>query len=113
MIDLSEVRKISMLDERVLDRLQVLAREGEGGILDIGAYIGGSAIALASGHQGRRKHAVIEAGGSYPKHPYVPTDDIMTDLLGTAGTLRMRLRGAEVTYSAASQGRERPSFSTR
>lgn len=79
MVDLSEVRKISMLETPVLERLQALARDGEGGILEIGSYIGGSTIALASGHMGRRKHAVIDCGGSYPDQPYLPSDDILRD----------------------------------
>lgn len=94
-MDLSEVRKISMLETPVLERLQALAREGEGGILEIGSYIGGSTIALASGHMGRRKHAVIDCGGSYTKHPTLPSDDILRDwranvsAFGVAGHVRM------------------------
>jgi hypothetical protein len=79
MIDLSLVRKISMLSDDVLERLQAEARFGHGGILEIGSYIGGSTVALASGHMGRRRHAVIEAGGAYPDQPFLPTDDIIRD----------------------------------
>ena len=68
-----------MLETPVLERLQALARDGEGGILEIGSYVGGSTIALASGHMGRRKHAVIDCGGSYPDHPHLPSDDILRD----------------------------------
>ena len=68
-----------MLETPVLERLQALAREGEGGILEIGSYIGGSTIALASGHMGRRRHAVIDCGGSYPDQPHLPSDDIIRD----------------------------------
>jgi hypothetical protein len=79
MVDLSEVRRISMLETPVLERLQALAREGEGGILEVGSYIGGSTIALVSGHMGRRQHAVIDCGGSYPDQPHLPSDDIIRD----------------------------------
>lgn len=79
MVSLSEVRKVSMMDLEALERLQMLAREGEDGIVEIGSYIGGSTIALASGHMGRRKHAVIEIGGSYPDQPFLPTDNIFRD----------------------------------
>lgn len=79
MISLSQVRKISMLDTPILDRLRHLAREGGGGILEIGSYIGGSTIALASGHEGRRKHAVIDAGGQYLEHATLPSADILGD----------------------------------
>lgn len=85
MVDLAEVRKISMLDMPVLERLQALARDGESGILEIGSYIGGSTIALASGHQGRRKHAVIDCGGSYPDQPHLPSDDILRDWRANMG----------------------------
>lgn len=86
MLDLSEVRKVSMLDTPVLERLQKLAREGEGGIMEIGSYIGGSTIALASGHMGRRKHAVIDCGGSYPDQPFLPSDDILRDWRANVST---------------------------
>lgn len=56
-----------------------MARQGDGGILEIGSYIGGSTIALASGHMGRRKHAVIDCGGSYPDQPHLPSDDTIAD----------------------------------
>lgn len=79
MIDLKAVRKISMLSDSVLERLQVEAGRGSGGILEIGPYIGGSTVALASGHMGRRKHAVIEGGGSNLDQPHLPTDDIIRD----------------------------------
>lgn len=73
------MRKISMLDAPVLERLQALARDGAGGILEIGSYIGGSTIALASGHQGGRRHAVIDCGGSYLEHPMLPSENILRD----------------------------------
>lgn len=79
MIDLSKVRRVSMLDVSVLQRLHDVARNGDGGILEIGSYIGGSTIALASGHLGRRKHAVIDCGGSYPDQPHLPSNDIIAD----------------------------------
>lgn len=77
---LHDVRTISMLDIEVMKRLREEAAKGEGGILEIGSYIGGSTTSLALGHAGRRKHAVVEAGGSYLAQPFIPTDDIIRDL---------------------------------
>jgi len=79
-VDLNEVRKFSMLDVRVLRQLQKAARKGKGGIFDVGPYIGGSTVAMASGHRGRRKHVVIEVGGAYPDQPFLPSLDIIGDL---------------------------------
>lgn len=79
-----------MLSVEVLERLQRLAAEGQGGILEIGAYIGGSTVALASGHKGQRKHAVIELGGQYLEHDTLPSADIIGDWkknVGGAGYL--------------------------
>lgn len=79
MVNISDVRRVSMLDRPVLERLQKHASEVDGGIMEIGAYVGGSTIALASGHQGRVRHAVIDCGGSYREHQYLPSDDILRD----------------------------------
>lgn len=78
--ELVEARKISMLGIDVMRRLRAEAAKGQGGILEIGSYIGGSTISLALGHKGSRKHSVVEAGGSYPTQPHIPTDDIIGDL---------------------------------
>lgn len=94
MVDLSVVRQVSMLDLEVLERLQQMAASDSTGILEIGPYIGGSTIALASGHKGRRRHSVIEAGGSHD-NPVLPTHDIIADWMsnnerfGQAGRARL------------------------
>ncbi len=74
---LSDVKNISMLGIPVLKRLKQAAAEG--GILEVGPYIGGSTIAFALGHKGRRKHVVVEVGGSNP-NPHLPSTDILRDL---------------------------------
>lgn len=79
-VDLSEVRKFSMLDLNVLRELKKAASRGTGGVFDVGSYIGGSTAAMASGHRGKRKHVVIEAGGAYPDQPFLPSLDIIGDL---------------------------------
>jgi len=79
-VDLHEVRQFSMLDVNVLRALRKAARRGKGGVFDVGPYVGGSTIAMASGHRGRRKHVVIEAGGAYPDQPFIPSLDIIADL---------------------------------
>ncbi len=76
---LSDVKKISMLSVPVLKRLRQAAAEGEGGILEVGPYVGGSTIAFALGHMGRRKHVVVEVGGK-SDNPHVPSSDIIHDL---------------------------------
>jgi hypothetical protein len=87
MTDLSEIRTFSMLDRAVLARLQKLAAEGSGGVLEVGAYIGGSTAALASGHRGSRKHAVMELGGQYLEHDTLPSGDIIGDWTRNVGGL--------------------------
>jgi hypothetical protein len=79
-VDLAEVRKFSMLDLNVLRELKKAASRGTGGVFDVGPYIGGSTAAMASGHRGKRKHVVIEAGGAYPDQPFLPSMDIIADL---------------------------------
>lgn len=79
-VDLNDVRKFSMLDLNVLRELKKAAARGKGGVFDVGPYIGGSTVAMASGHRGRRKHVVIEAGGAYPDQPFLPSLDIIGDL---------------------------------
>lgn len=76
---LSDVKRISMLGMPVLKRLKQAAAEGEGGILEVGPYIGGSTIAFALGHKGKRKHVVVEVGGRNP-NPHLPSTDILRDL---------------------------------
>jgi hypothetical protein len=68
-----------MLALPVLEKLQKLARAGSGGIVEIGSYVGGSSIALASGHGGARAHAVIDSGGDQSDHPHLPSSDVLAD----------------------------------
>jgi hypothetical protein len=86
---LYDVRKISMLNVPVLKRLRRAAAKGEGGILEVGPYIGGSTIAFALGHKGRRKHVVVDVGGSND-NPRLPSTDIIRDL-----TLNLKRFGCE------------------
>lgn len=79
-VDLHDVRKISMLDINVLRELRKAASRGTGGVFDVGPYVGGSTAAMASGHRGKRKHVVIEAGGAYPDQPFLPSLEIVGDL---------------------------------
>jgi hypothetical protein len=78
MVDLPEVKKISMLNLQVLEKLNRLATGMSGGVLEVGPYIGGSTIALCSGHEGRNKHAVIEVGG-VNDNPRLPSQDVIAD----------------------------------
>jgi predicted O-methyltransferase YrrM len=73
-----DVKSISMLYPEALAKLTELARETRGGIVELGAYIGGSTVALATGNQRRFRHAVIECGGSH-NHPTLGSADIIAD----------------------------------
>lgn len=77
-LSLTDAATISMLPPATLARLALLASETSGGILEVGAYIGGASAALAIGSAGRVRHAVIEAGGAHP-HPTLPSADIIAD----------------------------------
>lgn len=77
--NLGAARSISMLSPETLEALAAFARESVGGILEIGAYVGGSTLALAIGNAGRQRHAVIETGGAHPTHPVIPSTDILRD----------------------------------
>ena len=76
-------QKHSMLHLDVLLLLYHFARTGEGEILEIGPYLGGSTIAMGLGVQaaarGLKIHT-IEYGGSFKDHPSLPSDDIIKDL---------------------------------
>ena len=75
-------REASMLHMDVLLLLYHFARFGEGNILEIGPYVGGSTIAAAFGvrDSGTRKKIVsIEAGGRL-KHFRLPSRNIIKDL---------------------------------
>ena len=75
--------KHSMLHRDVLTLLYHFARHAEGEILEIGAYIGGSTIALGLGIQQSdrpaRKVTTVESGGQHLTHPTLPSDDILRD----------------------------------
>ena len=78
-MDIANLKQISMLSIPVLEKLQSLAAKSGGPILEIGSYIGGSTIAMTSGHSGQRVHAVIDTGGSYEEHDEIPSSDIIRD----------------------------------
>ncbi len=69
----------SMLHEDVLMVLHFLASATRGGILELGAYMGGSTIALAKGINGRRPFISVEIGGAHD-HPTLASNDIFADL---------------------------------
>jgi SAM-dependent methyltransferase len=78
---IEEIRTISMLDVEPLLRLELLARCSRDAVLEIGPYIGGSTSAIASGlRDASRPFVTVEAGGSYPTQPHLPSDDIVADL---------------------------------
>lgn len=73
----------SMLHRKVLTMLEHAAATTNGAVVEIGAYIGGSTIAMARGirDSGRpRPMFAIELGGAHPTHPDLPSDDIFADL---------------------------------
>jgi predicted O-methyltransferase YrrM len=76
-------QKHSMLHCDVLALLHYFAPGVNGGILEIGPYVGGSTIALALGvMSGGRpvQLTTVECGGAHPTHPTLPSDDILRDL---------------------------------
>ena len=79
---MSGIKNISMLHVDVLLLLRLLALSARGGILEIGPYVGGSTIAIASGvRDGKSSTFVsIEPGGKYLEHPEYPSGDILGDL---------------------------------
>ncbi len=70
--------KISMLGEPALALLAELADAVGGPIIELGPYIGGSTIALASG--ARRKVITVEIGGANPRDDALASADILADL---------------------------------
>jgi predicted O-methyltransferase YrrM len=75
-------KRMSMLHEEVLLLLRYLAIASRGAVLEIGAYVGGATVVLASTAKRYRKRPIIsiEAGGQYPTHPDIPSNDIFADL---------------------------------
>jgi predicted O-methyltransferase YrrM len=84
---IAEARRVSMLHEDALALLHKLAGICGGPVVEIGPYIGGSTIALASAAS---KVVTVEIGGPNPGHDLLPTNDIIGDLqmnLERAGVL--------------------------
>ncbi len=70
-----------MLETELLAMLHCLAGITQGGILEIGPYVGGSTVAIATARSSQAAPFVtIEVGGSYPEQPFLPSDDILADL---------------------------------
>ncbi len=69
---------VSMLHPEVLAIYELAASRSSGRVVEIGAYVGGSTIALAS--YAKKPVIVIEAGGSNNEHPHLPTNDIIDSL---------------------------------
>jgi predicted O-methyltransferase YrrM len=73
----------SMLHHTVLTMYEHFAATAIGGILEIGAYVGGGTMAICRGI--RQTGRVIpfwsiEMGGDYSTHPHLPSADIFGDL---------------------------------
>lgn len=80
-VEIEKVKSISMLAPDVLFYIGLLACVLRGRIIEIGPYIGGSTVALASGSGTAHPPVItIEAGGSYETHPDLPSSDILGDL---------------------------------
>ena len=81
---ITEVRQ-SMLHPDVLAMLEHAAGTARGAVVEIGAYVGGSTIAMTRGIRDSGRPTpmfTIEPGGAYPTHPDLPSDDIFGDLVG-------------------------------
>lgn len=74
----ADLDKISMLHISALSKIYRYSMRSKGDIVEVGAYIGGSTIALSKGTC--FKVHTFEKGGSYTTHPHLPTDDILRDL---------------------------------
>jgi hypothetical protein len=75
------MRKIhskSMLHIQVLMEFDKLSRISKGVIVEIGAYVGGSTLALSTNPD--KRVFTFEKGGSYSEHPHLPSTDILQDL---------------------------------
>jgi predicted O-methyltransferase YrrM len=79
---ISAARKFSMLHDDVLRLLWTFAETSRGAVLELGPYIGGSTVVIASAARkgGAGPVVTVEKGGAYRDHPHVPTDDILGDL---------------------------------
>lgn len=74
-------KNLSMMGLPSLAMLRIFALAAQGHILEIGAYIGGSSLALAWGIAATQKSklVVIDSVGSYSSHPHLPSHDIEAD----------------------------------
>lgn len=68
-----------MLHPETLAALNLLAARTRSAVLEIGPYIGGSTIAIASATRGRVPFVTLEHGGAHD-HPSLPTQDTVADL---------------------------------
>lgn len=79
---MTRISAFSMLAVETLLMCRAFALESRSGIIEIGAYIGGSTAALALGVIGsehkQRPFVSIDFGGSYA-HPSLPSEDIHAD----------------------------------
>jgi len=80
-------RSISMLGEAALSVLEQLAIRSNGPIIELGPYIDGSTIAMATGC--RHGLVTVELGGENPRDDHLASKDIIADL-------RRNLRDANV-----------------
>ncbi len=78
---MASVKRLSMLHVDTLMLLRMFALRVDGAILEIGPYVGGSTIAIASGVQDGHAFPFvsIEGGGQYLNHE-IPSTDIFADL---------------------------------
>jgi predicted O-methyltransferase YrrM len=71
-------RSLSMLGEAALSVLEQLAIQSNGPIIELGPYIGGSTIAMATGC--RHGLVTVELGGENPRDDHLASKDIIADL---------------------------------
>jgi predicted O-methyltransferase YrrM len=76
----ARIRQISMLDLEALQLLAVFGASSRDGVLEIGPYIGGSTVSIATGCGSGRPFVTIEVGGSYLDQPFLPSANIIADL---------------------------------
>jgi len=78
---MGEIKQFSMLGTETLVMCRGYALAARSAILEIGAYIGGSTVALGMGLDaaGRRPMVTIDCGGSYENQPFLPSKDIHAD----------------------------------
>ncbi|MBE7196748.1 MAG: class I SAM-dependent methyltransferase [Parafilimonas terrae] len=79
--EMQAVKQISMLSVETLMVCRAYGLSAKTGVLEIGAYIGGSTVALGKGLHlaGRKPMATIDPGGSVLDQPFLPSADILAD----------------------------------